>query len=140
WMPYARLAAPIAPSMVLAFVLAASAPASAPAPAPAPVSGAAAAAAASSAPAPHRWADAARLLIAIAAGVWTLAVAGPAGRHVLADRIDLARRARPYLDGAARIASVDIGWPTLATEADIVDLAGLTDPTIAALPGGHTSK
>ena len=44
------------------------------------------------------------------------------------------------LAGAARVATLDVGWPTAATEASIVDLAGLTDPEIAALPGGHTSK
>jgi hypothetical protein len=46
------------------------------------------------------------------------------------------------LDGAGvrRVASLDVGWVSAATEADIVDLAGLTDPEIAALPGGHTSK
>jgi hypothetical protein len=33
-----------------------------------------------------------------------------------------------------------VGWVSAATEADIVDLAGLTDPEIASLPGGHTSK
>jgi hypothetical protein len=38
------------------------------------------------------------------------------------------------------VAALDIGWVSAATEADIIDLAGLTDPTIASLPGGHTSK
>jgi hypothetical protein len=38
------------------------------------------------------------------------------------------------------VAALDVGWVGAATEADIVDLAGVTDPSIAALPGGHTSK
>ena len=38
------------------------------------------------------------------------------------------------------IAALDIGWLGAATDATIVDLAGLTDPAIAVLPGGHTSK
>ena len=38
------------------------------------------------------------------------------------------------------VAALDIGWVSAATEATIVDLAGLTDPSIALLPGGHTSK
>jgi hypothetical protein len=38
------------------------------------------------------------------------------------------------------VAALDIGWVGAATDADIVDLAGLTDPDVAALPGGHTSK
>ncbi len=33
-----------------------------------------------------------------------------------------------------------MGWVGAATDATIVDLAGLTDPEIAALRGGHTSK
>jgi hypothetical protein len=48
--------------------------------------------------------------------------------------------ARPHLDGVTRVAALDVGWVSAATEADIVDLAGLTDPEIASLPGGHTSK
>jgi hypothetical protein len=56
------------------------------------------------------------------------------------DRAELVARAEPVLAGARRIAAVDVGWVSAATEADIVDLAGLTDPEIAALPGGHTSK
>ena len=48
--------------------------------------------------------------------------------------------ARPLLEGASRVAALDVGWVGAATDADVVDLAGLTDPEIAALPGGHTSK
>jgi hypothetical protein len=44
------------------------------------------------------------------------------------------------LADAHEVAALDVGWVSAATEADIVDLAGLTDPEIAALPGGHTSK
>ena len=46
----------------------------------------------------------------------------------------------PALAGARRIAALDVGWPSAASDAAIVDLAGLTDPEIAVLPGGHTSK
>ena len=38
------------------------------------------------------------------------------------------------------MAALDVGWVSAATEASIVDLAGLTDASIAMLPGGHTSK
>jgi hypothetical protein len=38
------------------------------------------------------------------------------------------------------LACVDIGWVSAAHPGKIVDLAGVTDPWIAALPGGHTSK
>jgi hypothetical protein len=62
------------------------------------------------------------------------------GRGVARDRAELVARAQPYLAGARRVAALDVGWTSAATEAEIVDLAGLTDPAIAALPGGHTSK
>ena len=42
--------------------------------------------------------------------------------------------------GSSSIATLDIGWTAAAFDGPIVDLAGLTDPNIAALPGGHTSK
>jgi hypothetical protein len=48
--------------------------------------------------------------------------------------------ARPILAGARRVATIDVGWIGAATDADVIDLAGATDPEVAALPGGHTSK
>jgi hypothetical protein len=114
WMPYARLIAPIAPSLLYAFVLAS--------------------------PFAH-WAWAGiRAGVAIALGAYLALTAAPPGRHVGRDRARLVEEARPWLGGAHRVATADIGWPTAATEADIVDLGGLTDPEIASLPGGHTSK
>ncbi len=114
WMPYGRLVAPIVPSLLYAFVLAA----------------------------PHgrAWANAARGGIAIAVGVALIAMGGTSGRSVGADRARLTDRARPDLVGTRRVAALDIGWVSAATEASIVDLAGVTDPAIAVLPGGHTSK
>jgi hypothetical protein len=55
-------------------------------------------------------------------------------------RSTLVDRARPALAGAEVVAALDVGWVGAATDARVVDLAGLTDPAIAALPGGHTSK
>jgi hypothetical protein len=112
WMAYARLAAPVAPSLILAALLAAR----------------------------EAFPFVARAAVALGLLAYYTLTQAPAGRHVMADRLALADAARPYLVGARKVASLDIGWPTLATEADIVDLAGLTDPEIAALPGGHTSK
>ncbi len=114
WMPYARLAAPVAPSLFLAFVLAA--------------------------PHAHRAATLARTAGALGLGVYLLVKASPAGRHVMDDRARLVASARPLLQGVTAVAALDVGWPTAATDTTIVDLAGLTDPTIAALSGGHTSK
>ncbi len=114
WMPYARLAAPVAPSLLLAFVLAA----------------------------PHaaRAATTLRAVSALSLGVYLLLKASPAGRHVMADRAALIEQGRPLLAGALTVAALDAGWPSAATEATLIDLAGLTDPAVAALPGGHTSK
>ncbi len=56
------------------------------------------------------------------------------------------RRTRLIEQGAVHVppegvvAAVDIGWLGMSTPSLIVDLAGVTDPTIALLPGGHTSK
>ena len=39
------------------------------------------------------------------------------------------------------MATIDVGWPSAARDdVTLVDLAGLTDPEIAFLAGGHTSK
>lgn len=114
WMPYARLVAPIVPSLLFAFVLAS--------------------------PRMSLLSAASRVALAGAIAVYVLVRAAPAGRRVAAHVEGLVRAARPVLAGAHRVASLDVGWPTAATEAAIIDLAGLTDPEIAALPGGHTSK
>ena len=114
WMPYARLLVPVAPSLVLAFVEISKVTKPA-------------------------W-SAARLAAALVLGVLLAWRAAPAGRGVYQDRADLIARARPALEGAHVVAALDIGWVSAATEARIVDLAGLTDPSIALLPGGHTSK
>ena len=115
-MPYARLVVPIAPSLAVVFV--------------------------ETAKGSSNRATYARAGIAALLGVALVWRAAPAGRGVLADRAALVRDARPVLADAKSIAALDIGWVSAAApdDARIVDLAGLTDPTIAALPGGHTSK
>jgi hypothetical protein len=65
---------------------------------------------------------------------------GVRARHVGAQRIDLIRRAQSSLAGAKQVAALDVGWVGCATAVDITDLAGITDRSIARLPGGHTSK
>jgi hypothetical protein len=114
WMPYARLFVPILPSLALAAALAAEHAAA--------------------------WATAARCAIALVVGVVLIARGGTGGRSVGADRALLVRDARPVLGSLARVASLDVGWVGAATDADLLDLAGVTDPVIATLPGGHTSK
>jgi hypothetical protein len=61
-------------------------------------------------------------------------------RHVMQARIELIRNASPLLNGARMTAGLDVGWLGVATPNDILDLAGITDPRVAALPGGHTTK
>jgi len=117
WMPFARLMVPVAPSLAWAAVLASE----------------------------HagRWATAARSAAAIAVAVMLLVIGRRTiadARRVADDRASLVAAARPLLEGASRVAALDVGWVGAATDADVVDLAGLTDPEIAALPGGHTSK
>lgn len=114
WMPYARLVAPIAPSLALGAVLVD--------------------------PCAGGIARGARAAAGLGLGVWLFVTAAPAGRRVLAERTALAEVSRPWLAHAGAIATVDIGWPSSVSEGPIVDLAGLTDPVIARLAGGHTSK
>jgi hypothetical protein len=83
----------------------------------------------------------ARLALALAGELFQLLKSGPADVAAVGERrraiIDAAR---PLLVGAKVVAALDVGWLGAATDATIVDLAGLTDPDIAVLRGGHTSK
>jgi hypothetical protein len=114
WMPYARLTVPVAPTLAWAAVLLAARA--------------------------HPIGTGVRAAAAIALGASFIARGGTAGRRVGADRSELVREAIPVFADARRVAALDIGWVGAATSADVVDLAGVTDPEIAALPGGHTSK
>lgn len=81
----------------------------------------------------------ARFALALAGPLW-LAHLSIQTTPLRAERASWIEQATPVLRGARRVAALDIGWVSATTEADIVDLAGLTDPAIARLPGGHTSK
>lgn len=61
-------------------------------------------------------------------------------RELLARRLDLIERARPVLAGAERVAGLDVGWLGVASGRTVFDLAGITDPEVARLPGAHTDK
>jgi hypothetical protein len=83
---------------------------------------------------------AARALVTAMAPIWVaVSVAWP-GRSVLAHRLALIEASRPALRGAHSIACLDVGWVGAATDGAVVDLAGITDPVVARLPGGHTTK
>ncbi len=81
-----------------------------------------------------------RFLLGSAVSVVLLVDLGPGARSVSSNRRALIRSAAKELRGAERVAAVDVGWVGAATTASVVDLSGITDPTVAILPGGHTSK
>ncbi len=85
-------------------------------------------------------ANVARLVIASALSSVAWITQAGAAREVMTHRLQLITEARPLLDGVTRVAAVDVGWLGAATAAAIVDLAGVTDPTVARLAGGHTTK
>jgi hypothetical protein len=71
----------------------------------------------------------------------TLALAlGPSARGVGPDRARLIEAAKAPLAGARVVATLDVGWVGAVADFTVVDLAGVTDESIAMLPGGHTSK
>jgi hypothetical protein len=65
---------------------------------------------------------------------------GPATRAVRDERSVLIASLPALLSGARRVATLDVGWVGAAGEHSVIDLAGVTDPEVARLPGGHTSK
>jgi hypothetical protein len=68
------------------------------------------------------------------------AYVGWPARRINEHRLALIESARAPLAGARNVAALDVGWVGAATPANVIDLAGVTDPLVARLPGGHTSK
>jgi len=114
WMTLFRLAVPVLPSLLLV--------------------------AAEVAEASPIWATAIRTLLGAGLSMWLAVDLAPAARSVWQNRVALVSEAAPYLASARAVAALDVGWVGAATSSDIVDLAGITDRAVAALPGGHTSK
>ncbi len=86
------------------------------------------------------WASWLRVGLASAMSVYLAAALGPVARRVGPDRAHLIELGRGALAGARVVAALDIGWVGAASDATLVDLAGITDEAVAMLPGGHTSK
>lgn len=86
------------------------------------------------------WLAGAKLLIASVINLLVLWSLGPASRQIVDARQALIAEASPHLAESRHVASLDVGWVGAAVTAPITDLAGVTDPEIARLPGGHTSK
>jgi hypothetical protein len=114
WMPLFRLFVPVLPGIVLA--------------------------AARIADVTAPWATAVRAVAAATVSAVLLFDKGAVARGVLRQRLALIDDGRRVLAGARRIACLDVGWVGAATSAEVLDLAGVTDETVARLPGGHTSK
>lgn len=112
WMPLSRLVVPALPGAVLV----------------------AAAALALARP----WFALGRLAIALTGEAFAAARAGPAAARVGSKRLAVVHEVGESLRGRT-VATVDAGWVGLRA-ARVVDLAGVTDPAVAALPGGHTSR
>jgi hypothetical protein len=64
----------------------------------------------------------------------------PKARRIVEQRGLLIKDAERVLRNATVVAAPDVGWVGAAFAGEIVDLAGATDPSVARLPGGHTSK
>ncbi len=114
WMPLSRLVVPILPTCVIV--------------------------AAHLASIADTRATAVRLILALAGELFVMIKIGPSAARVGPDRRELIRQLGPVLREAKVVGALDVGWIGAATEATIVDFAGLTDPAIAVLPGGHTTK
>lgn len=112
WMPFFRLLTPVLPAVLL-------------------LGGALVA---------RGWPTLVRFALALLSAALLLATHLSPARGVFAHRLALTRQLATLVTSEDRIATLDVGWVGAASEATVIDLAGVTDPGIARLPGGHTSK
>jgi len=115
WMALYRLAVPVLPTAILA-------------------------GAALLTQAPRSGPSIARFVLAVLSSLVLGIYVGAPARRIVGQRAALIEAARLPLAGARSVATLDVGWVGAATSAPVLDLAGVTDPLIAHLPGGHTSK
>jgi hypothetical protein len=87
---------------------------------------------------PRAWVWAKLLVATAACTVLTLGKL-PAARGVLDARRLLLVESADLLVGRT-VGTLDVGWVSAAEPLEVVDFAGVTDRSIALLPGGHTSK
>ncbi len=114
WMPMSRLFVPVLPALAVVF--------------------------AHLAKVTSGWCTLARALLCLAGQFFVLWNVGLGGARVLDDRSRLIESLEGRVARGDVVASLDIGWVGAAHNGRVFDLAGVTDPDIAALPGGHTSK
>lgn len=86
------------------------------------------------------WATALRLAAALGVSLAVLVGIGGVARRVGPNRLALIEAAAAPLAHGHHVASLDVGWVGATTPAEVEDLAGVTDPRVALLPGGHTTK
>ena len=86
------------------------------------------------------WASWLRVTCAGCMSVYLAWALGPVARGVGPARGRLIVEARAPLAGVKVVAALDVGWLGAVDDFTIVDLAGVTDVSVAMLPGGHTSK
>jgi hypothetical protein len=89
--------------------------------------------------APPAWAYP-RWLIGLVGPIWVLFTTGPRAAAVGHKRMEVVSELCPEVAKARVVAALDVGWVGACGEMTVVDLAGVTDPAVAVLPGGHTSK
>jgi hypothetical protein len=90
----------------------------------------------------------ARSLVLVTRGALLLALLVPTATFALQlapwwESGDARARSRPLVErvsSARSVALVDVGWLVWASDVDVIDLGGLTDPTLARAPGGHLDK
>jgi arabinofuranosyltransferase len=81
------------------------------------------------------------LACALAVPLLDLATRLPELRSAGASRERVGRELAAWLRAhTSRVALVDIGFLGYASEREIVDLGGITDPEVASFPGGHLGK
>jgi hypothetical protein len=81
-----------------------------------------------------------RLALCVAGQAFVVWRVGYDAAHVTDSRMRLIEQLRPQLQNTDVVAALDVGWVGASFDGTVIDLAGLTDPAIASLPGGHTSK
>jgi hypothetical protein len=84
--------------------------------------------------------NALRAGLAVGGQLFVVFTQGAALAGVEDKRLAVIREHAPALAATKVVAALDVGWVGAACDATVVDLAGVTDPEIAVLPGGHTSK
>ncbi len=114
WMPLSRLFVPVLPALAIVFAHLASVA--------------------------HVASTIARALVCMMGQAFVYATVGVGAHHVVRDRMVLIEQLRGQLRPDDVVACLDVGWVGVAHRGSVFDLAGVTDPQVAALPGGHTSK